>query len=319
MLGGLITPSRPVSAGVQVMRGVAWFAGSMAHRTLSVAPSPGTVLDTAVTLTRRAVAAVDTVHREAGSATRSLGDLGQDRERRRVWTGQGHAHIEVRGLTGTGPTHRAVGAEVTRRLRGLRGVRWAEINAVTGRVLVAFDERRVDVGALLGAVRDAERTRGTDDEHFSWSQPVHPSDPTPIAAAGIELAVDCVSLATAVTGRLLRLPAAPRGLRLAQSLLEVERPLRRRLKRRVGPIGADVVLALTAAAVHGLSQQPPAYGCRPRLPRHTGRRTRRGAARDRPGDPRRGRTLHRHRASQRLAPARRTAVRDQPRLLGRAR
>jgi cation-transporting ATPase I len=256
MLNALLAPARPLTAGVSVLRGVASLAGSVTRQAVSMAPGPGTVLDAAATLSRRAVAAVDTVQREARPAARSLGDVGPDREHRRVWSDHGHAHIEVRGLTGTGSTHRRVAADVTRRLQAMRGVRWAEINAVTGRVLVAFDEGRVDVPALLDTVQDVERARGTDDEHFSWSRPVHPSDPTPIAAAGAELAADCVSLATAVTARLVRLPAAPRGLRLAQALLEVERPLRKRLKHRVGPIGTDVILALSAAAVHGLSQQP---------------------------------------------------------------
>jgi cation-transporting ATPase I len=57
-------------------------------------------------------------------------------------------------------------------------------------------------------------------------------------------------------GRVARLPTVPRGVRVAQALLELERPLRRQLKRRLGPIGTDTVLALTGAAVQGLSQGP---------------------------------------------------------------
>jgi cation-transporting P-type ATPase I len=130
------------------------------------------------------------------------------------------------------------------------------VNAVTGQVLVAFDEGRVDVGTLLGVVRDVEKAQGTREEDFLWSRPVHPSDDTPIAAAAVELAADCLAVGAAVAGRVARLPTVPRGVRVAQALLELERPLRRQLKRRIGPIGTDAVLALTGAAVQGLSQGP---------------------------------------------------------------
>ncbi|TMM34777.1 MAG: cation-translocating P-type ATPase [Actinobacteria bacterium] len=189
-------------------------------------------------------------------AARALLDLHPERSHRRVWAAHGHAQIEVRGMNGSGPQHRRVAASVTERLRGLRGVRWAEVNAVTGQVLVAFEERRVGVGSLLETVRGVEEAQGTRDENFSWSRPVHPADPTPIAAATVELAADCLSVATALGSRLMRLPRVPRAVRAAQALLELEPPVRKQLKRRIGPIGTDVVLALTSAAVQGLAQGP---------------------------------------------------------------
>ena len=85
---------------------------------------------------------------------------------------------------------------------------------------------------------------------------MHPADPTPIAAATVELAADCLSVATALGSRLMRLPRVPRVVRAAQALLELEPPVRKQLKRRIGPIGTDVVLALTSAAVQGLAQGP---------------------------------------------------------------
>ena len=119
-------------------------------------------------------------------AARALLDLHPERSHRWVWAAHGHAQIEVRGMNGSGPQHRRVAASVTERLRGLRGVRWAEVNAVTGQVLVAFEERRVNVGTLLDTVRDVEAAHGTRGENFSWSRPVHPADPTPIQVLAIE-------------------------------------------------------------------------------------------------------------------------------------
>ena len=159
-------------------------------------------------------------------------------------------------MTGSGPKHRRISSRVKDRLRQLRGVRWAEINAVTGQVLVAYDDRRVDVGSLLDVVRDVERASGTREDNFSWSRPLHPSDSTPVTAAAVELAGDCLAVATGVVTRAIRLPPVPRGIRILHALFELEPPLRRRLKRRIGPIGTDVLLALSAAAIQGLSEAP---------------------------------------------------------------
>ena len=235
MLSGPPSPLRLVGASRAAVRGVAAVTGGV----------------------RRAR---DDVEREVSTAARALVDLHPARVRRRVWSTRGRAHIEVRGLDGTGPTHQRITSEVTGRLGRLSGVRWAEVNAVTGQVLVAFDEGRVDVGTLLETVRVVEQAQGTREEDFPWNRPVHPSDPAPVAAAAVELAADCVAATAAVVGAVWRLPTVPRGVRAAVTLLEVEKPLRRVLKRQVGPIGTDVVMALASAAVTGLSRNPVAPG-----------------------------------------------------------
>jgi cation-transporting ATPase I len=237
-------------------RVVADAAARTGRLVMTAAQLPEQAVTTAGSLTRQSRSLIETVDQEAAPLSKALLDLHPRRSHRRVWSGHGHAQIEVRGMTGSGPKHQRLATGVKRRLGRLRGVRWAEVNAVTGQVLVAFDEGRVDVGTLLGVVRNVEKAQGTREEDFPWSRPVHPSDDTPIAAATVELAADCVAVAAAVVGRMARLPTVPRGVRVAQALLELERPLRRQLKRRIGPIGTDAVLALTGAAVQGLSQGP---------------------------------------------------------------
>src|SRR3712207_9543391 len=115
-----------------------------------------------------------------------------------------------------------VTTSVRRALNGLNGVRWAEINAVTGLVLVAFDEGKVDVGTLLETVRKIEEAHGTREADFSWDKPVHPSDNTAVGAALVSLASDYVAFCTAVSGRILRVPAMPRGVRVALTLLDMQ-------------------------------------------------------------------------------------------------
>src|SRR3954447_13518600 len=90
MLGGLLAPPRPLAAGNRVMREGTSMAGWAARATLSIAPGPTAVLDAAATFARRTVAGAGAVSRETRPATSSLGDLGPDREHRRVWAGHGH-------------------------------------------------------------------------------------------------------------------------------------------------------------------------------------------------------------------------------------
>src|SRR3712207_3339447 len=61
---------------------------------------------------------------------------------------------------------------------------------------------------------------------------------------------------------LLRVPAMPRGVRVALTLLDMQPQMRRQLTARIGPVSTDVVMALTHSPVSGLSQRPigPAIG-----------------------------------------------------------
>ena len=257
MVGLIARSARLLTAGPALVGGAMTSAVGVAEQlgrvALAVAEAPGRLAGATVTAARWVGSAADAVEQEAGPASQAVLDMRPGRTRRRVWASHGQAHIEVRGMTGRGPRHRRVAAIVAGRLGRLDGVRWAQINAVTGQVLVSFDEGRVDVERLLATVRKVEEAQGTREDDFSWSRPVHPADPAPIAAAAVELAADCVAAATALAGRFVPLPTVPRWLRAAQALVELEHPLRRQLKRRIGPIGTDVVLTLSGAVLQGLS------------------------------------------------------------------
>ena len=192
--------------------------------------------------------------RGAGSAAGAITDVGPSRVRRRVWSRAGRAHVEVRGLTGRGPEHRRLAQDVTAALTRLKGVRWAEVNGVTAHVLVAFDEDDVDIDSLVDAVEAVEEAHGTHEDTFSWSHPPHPTDDTAVASAAVALAADVLGIVSATTGRLARLGVPPRGLRAPVAIIEAQPRLRMALAARLGPVGADLVLAVANAAVHGLTE-----------------------------------------------------------------
>ncbi|GAA4612072.1 hypothetical protein GCM10023195_51520 [Actinoallomurus liliacearum] len=209
---------------------------------------------------RRGFGLVTGVPRNALGVGRALLDLHPRRQRRQVWAEHGHAYIDVRGIDGDGRAARDLAGHATAAVRHLRGVRWAEINAVTGQMLVAYDERRVGVDRLLATIRKVEDDRGTSEEGFSWTRPAHPGDGAPIAVATTELAVDCVAVLAAVAEKVFALPPVPRWIRLPLALPDLSPGVRRRIDHRIGPIETELVLALANAVVHGMSAGilPPA-------------------------------------------------------------
>jgi cation-transporting ATPase I len=235
-----------VAAGTHLTARAATEAAQMPARTATVA----------VGMARHGRSTVEKAPLHAVGLAKALTDLHPRRTHRRVWENHGHAQIEVRGLTGDGPRHGRVAAGVRRALNGLSGVSWAEVNAITGQVLVAFDEGSVDVEKLLDTVRAVEAAHGTREEEFSWDRPVHPSDETPLGAAAVSLAADYVALTAAIAGRVVRVPPLPRGVRVTLTLLDLQPGLRRRLREHIGPVGTDVVMSLAYAGVSGLSQRP---------------------------------------------------------------
>jgi cation-transporting ATPase I len=192
--------------------------------------------------------------RQAAAAVSAAADLGGSRTRRRVWARRGRAHIEVRGLTGSGSAHRRLARAVTDALTSHKGVNWAELNAATAQVLIDFDESQADAADLVDVIEAVERAHGAQDDTFSWSAPAHPADDAPIATAATALAADAAGIATAVTARALPLSPLPRSVRTPLAFAQSQPRVRQALAGRVGPAGADLLLALGNAVTHGLSQ-----------------------------------------------------------------
>jgi cation-transporting ATPase I len=225
-----------------------------AARTAAETPLRGATA--AANVARHGASAARGAPRQVLWSAKALFDPHPGRTHRRVWENHGHAQIDVRGFTGERPRDERLSQRVKGAVNRLNGVRWAEINAVTGQVLVAFDKGRVDLETVLDSVRAAEEAAGTRQEDFDWERPVHPSDTTPLASAVVELAADWVAFNAAVTGRILRVPALPRGVRVGLTLLDLQPQLRRKLSANIGPVSTDVLMSLTYAAVLGLSQRP---------------------------------------------------------------
>lgn len=206
------------------------------------------------------VAAVEEAARRPRPVLAAMADVGAGRHVRRSWTRAGHAHVEVRGLSGRGARHRKVSVDVTEALERMEGVHWAQVNAVTRQVLLAFDEDAVGLDDIVAVVEEIEERHGTDDGDFAEPRaemtPEHPADDTPIAVTAVALTSDLAGLALAGVGRITHVGLLPRAARLPLLIANTHPWARRRLERRLGHLQAELVVALATAAVNAASLGP---------------------------------------------------------------
>jgi cation-transporting ATPase I len=180
--------------------------------------------------------------------------LNPGRRRRRLWASRGKAHIEVRDAHV--PGRGALAREVERALQGIEGVQWAQVNAVAGRVIVAFDPDGPSVDDLVEVIEGVEEAHEVQEERFSHERPEHPGDVEPLRRQAIAIGADVVALGGSLFGQVLRATPIPSELGSLVSLAENEPRLRGFLEQHLGVALTDLGLGVTSAFVQSLSQGP---------------------------------------------------------------
>src|SRR5487761_1107168 len=161
-----------------------------------------------------------------------------------------------RGGSRAGATAHALGSEVTAALGLLKGVRWAEVNAVTQQVLVAFDEDAVGLDMVLDTIEAVEEAHGTQAETFARSKPEIPGDRSAEYPAAAALASSLAGAGLAAAGRSSRLPLLPRAVRLPIVLAESQPRLRAAMENRLGNLSSDLVFPLATSAAYVATADP---------------------------------------------------------------
>ena len=214
-------------------------------------------------LTRTGAAAGSRAVRAAASAglagpaavTRAATALLAPDPKRRLWSAGGRAQLEVWGLNG--PECPAVVAGVQQALAELEGVCWARVDAVTRRAVVRFDPVLLSTGQLAEAVAAAERAAGVAGAGYPPDEPSFPGDTEPVRLQAWALAADAAGLSAALAGRLAGLPSLPGSASAAVLLVDNQPRVRELLESRLGPAATDLALAVSTAAVQGLTQGVP--------------------------------------------------------------
>ncbi|MGY1679093.1 HAD-IC family P-type ATPase [Geodermatophilus sp. SYSU D01176] len=242
-----------------------------------VGGTAGLVGETASVARRGARASLSLAHAAAVTGTRAVGTLvtGADplpdgrlhdlvdaargmvepppaRHTRRVWADRGRVQVEL--VAPDAQEAPEVRSALRRHLERLEGVEWATVNDVVGRVLVAFDERRVTVEDLVGTVTAIEKARG--GQGLFPAREDHPADLEPLLSALAAAGIDLAAVGVAYAAKLSPIPALTRHATLAVALLESQTWLKRVLYRRVGPHGTELAFSGVSALLHALTQSP---------------------------------------------------------------
>ena len=114
--------------------------------------------------------------------------------------------------------------------------------------------------AVLDRVRDVVAS-AADDLAAAGPEPeirtapfADPGNPLAILVPLTAAAFDALAIGAAVTGWVVRLPAAPRTTRAAAALLNNQPRMVSVLESRLGRVGTDLALAASTAAANGLTQ-----------------------------------------------------------------
>ena len=176
------------------------------------------------------------------------------RRHRRSWASDGKAHIEVRAARRPGSEHFA--DELKAALENVKGVHWAEVNAVLGRVVVAFDGDAIEPSDLLETVDGVEEAHELGEERFGFDRPDFPGDLEPIERAIVGLVADALGIGAGIAGSVLGLASLPAEVASLVALVDSQPRLRRLVEEALGPSTADGVLAIANAVLQGLGQGP---------------------------------------------------------------
>lgn len=141
-------------------------------------------------------------------------------------------------------------------LQSVKGVHWAEVNGVLGRVVVSFQDREVDPADLIDVVSQIEEAHEVAEERFGLDREEHPADRLGTRRALIALAADAAGIGVSVAGTVLRLSPVPIELASAVSLVDGIPRVRHLLEDRLGPTMTDIGLSVSNAVAQGLGAGP---------------------------------------------------------------
>jgi cation-transporting ATPase I len=175
---------------------------------------------------------------------------------RRSWLGRNRAHIELRDLSQAELTLFA--ERVRPALGDLVRVRGVEVNAALRRLIVAYDDDAYTLSELLAVIEQAERAAGVENALFKDEPWEHPADTESVERLLVGLCADAIGTFTGLGLKFSPLPALRVAGTLGSlfSIAQSTSRLRKPLDDRFGPLRADLMLDMAAAAAHGAAQRP---------------------------------------------------------------
>jgi len=221
------------------------------------------VADTADTVQSLATPVVESV---SHSTSRFLGigssNGAPDRATATVrWQSGRRVHLDLDPLLPFPRWHQHA-ATVEEPVRNIAGVASAHVEGSLGRLVVELEDLgdNADDDRVLDEVRAVVDSAAADlsalgpEPQIRTAPFADPGNPLAILVPLTAAAFDAVAIGAAVTGWVVRLPAAPKTTRAAAALLNNQPRVVAVLESRLGRVGTDLALAASTAAANGLTQ-----------------------------------------------------------------
>ncbi|MDT5087942.1 MAG: cation-transporting P-type ATPase [Mycobacterium sp.] len=233
-------------------------AGGAAQMLQAGAQSVASAADAVQTLT---APVIDTV---SHSTTRVLGtgrklNGGSDGASATVrWQSGRRVHLDLDPLLPFPRWHEHA-AVVEEPVRAIAGVACAHVEGALGRLVVELDDD-ADADVVLETVRDVVNSAASDlftagrEAQIRIAPFADPGNPLAVLVPLTAAAFDALAIGAAVTGWVVKLPAAPKTTRAAAALLNNQPRMIAVLESRLGRVGTDLVLSASTAAANGLTQ-----------------------------------------------------------------
>ncbi|HEY3849158.1 MAG TPA: hypothetical protein VGL95_18805, partial [Acetobacteraceae bacterium] len=174
------------------------------------------------------------------------------------WQSGRRAHLDLDPLLPFPRWHEHA-AIVEEPVRKIPGVATAHVEGSLGRLVIELEDD-VDSDAVLDRVRGVVASAAADlaaagpEPEIRTAPFADPGNPLAILVPLTAAAFDAVAIGAAVTGWVIRLPAAPRTTRAAAALLNNQPRMISVLESRLGRVGTDLALSASTAAANGLTQ-----------------------------------------------------------------
>ncbi|MBV8291920.1 MAG: cation-translocating P-type ATPase, partial [Mycobacterium sp.] len=174
------------------------------------------------------------------------------------WQSGRRVHLDLDPLLPF-PRWHEYAAIVEEPVRRIPGVATAHVEGALGRLVIELEDD-TDTDAVLDEVRDVVTSVATDlaaagpEPEIRTAPFADPGNPLAILVPLTAAAIDVVAIGVAVTGWVVRLPAAPRTTRAAAALVRNQPRMVALLESRLGRVGTDLALSATTAAANGLTQ-----------------------------------------------------------------
>ncbi|MBV8346419.1 MAG: HAD-IC family P-type ATPase, partial [Mycolicibacterium sp.] len=232
-----------VRAGVSTAAGAAGAAQLLASPVVELV---GPVVQSAAQSTSRALGMSSSPNRSPDGVTPPV-----------RWQSGQRVHLDLDPLLPF-PRWHEYAAVVEEPVRRIPGVAKAHVEGSLGRLVVEFEDD-ADNDLVLDEVREVVAAVAADlVSAESGSAPrtapfADPGNPLAILVPLTAAAMDIVAIGAAVTGWVIRLPAAPQTTQAAAALLNHQPRMVSILESRLGRVGTDIALTATMAAANGLT------------------------------------------------------------------